>query len=66
MLFRLDLNDRSQAKKVVFHLCMRSKRAQEFQTLLEKLMHLMMQTRSDIAYAVSRLTQFMINSAIDH
>ncbi len=26
----------------------------------------MMQTRSDIAYAVSRLTQFMINSAIDH
>jgi hypothetical protein len=30
MLFRFDLNDRSQAKKVVSHLCMRSKKAQEF------------------------------------
>jgi hypothetical protein len=38
----------------------------EFQTLLRELMHLMMQTRSNIAYSVSRLTQFMINSAIDH
>ncbi len=42
------------------------KKNKDFQTLLKKLMHLMMQTRSDIAYAVSRLTQFMINSAIDH
>jgi hypothetical protein len=38
----------------------------EFQTLLRELMHLMMQTRSNIAYFVSRLTQFMINSANEH
>jgi hypothetical protein len=42
------------------------KKFKNFQTLLEKLMHLMMQTRSDITYVVFRLTQFMINSTIDH
>jgi hypothetical protein len=36
MLFRFDLNDRSQAKKVVSHLCMRSKRAQEFLDVARK------------------------------
>ncbi len=38
----------------------------EFQTLLRELMHLMMQIRSNIAYFVSWLIQFMINSATDH
>ncbi len=42
------------------------KELKNFQTLLEELMHLMMQTRSDIAYAVFRLTQFMINSSTHH
>jgi hypothetical protein len=37
-----------------------------FQTLLRKLMHLMMQIRFDITYVVFRLIQFMINSSIDH
>jgi sulfur relay (sulfurtransferase) DsrF/TusC family protein len=42
------------------------KELKNFQTLLEELMHLMMQTRFDITYVVFRLIQFMINSAIDH
>ncbi len=53
-------------KKSSFIYVCDQKEFKNFQTLLEKLMHLMMQIRSDIAYAVSRLTQFMINSAIDH
>jgi hypothetical protein len=36
MLFRFDLNDRSQAKKIISHLCMRSKRAQEFSDVAKK------------------------------
>ncbi len=53
-------------KKSLFIYVCGQKELKNFQTLLEELMHLMMQTRSDIAYAVSRLTQFMINSSIDH
>ena len=37
-----------------------------YQKLIEKLMHLMMQTRLDLAYIVSKLAQFMNNSASDH
>ncbi len=53
-------------KKSFFIYVCDQKELKNFQTLLEKLMHLMMQTRLDITYAVSRLIQFMINSAIDH
>ncbi len=38
----------------------------QFQILLSELMHLMIQTRSDLAYSLSRLTQFMSNSTDDH
>jgi hypothetical protein len=38
----------------------------DYQILLDELMHLMIQIRSDIAYFISRLTQFMINSTDDH
>jgi hypothetical protein len=38
----------------------------QFQILLSELMHLMMQTRFDLAYSISRLTQFMSNSTDDH
>jgi hypothetical protein len=42
------------------------KELKNFLTLLEKLMHLIMQTRSDITYVVFRFIQFMINLSIDH
>ncbi len=38
----------------------------QFQILLSELMHLMMQTRFDLAYSVSRLAQLMSNSIDDH
>ena len=38
----------------------------DYQKLIEKLMHLMMQTRSDLVYIVSKLVQFMSNSTFDH
>ncbi len=38
----------------------------QFQILLSELMHLMIQTRFDLAYSVSRLAQFMSNSTDDH
>jgi hypothetical protein len=38
----------------------------QFQILLGELMHLMIQTRPDLAYSVSRLAQFMSNSTNDH
>jgi hypothetical protein len=38
----------------------------DYQILLDELMHLMIQIRSDIAYSISRLAQFMINSIEDH
>lgn len=38
----------------------------QYQILLEELMHLMMQTRLDLAYSVSRLTQFMSNPINEH
>jgi hypothetical protein len=38
----------------------------QFQMLLDELMHLMIQTRFDLAYSVSRLAQFMSNSTDDH
>ncbi len=53
-------------KKSSFIYACDQKELKNFQTLLKKLMHLMMQTRSDITYVVFRLTQFMINSSIDH
>jgi hypothetical protein len=34
--------------------------------LLSELMHLMIQTRSDLAYSISRLAQFMSNLIDDH
>jgi hypothetical protein len=42
------------------------KQLKQFQVLLDELMHLMIQTRSDLAYSVSRLAQFMSNSTDDH
>jgi hypothetical protein len=36
MLFRLDFNNRSQVKKIVFHLCMRSKKVQEFSDVVKE------------------------------
>jgi hypothetical protein len=38
----------------------------QFQILLDELMHLMIQIRSDLTYSVSRLAQFMSNSINDH
>jgi hypothetical protein len=38
----------------------------DYQILLDELMHLMIQIKSDIAYSISRLAQFMINSTDDH
>ncbi len=38
----------------------------QFQVLLSELMHLMIQIRSDLAYLVSRLAQFMSNSIEEH
>ncbi len=38
----------------------------QFQILLSKLMHLMIQIRLDLIYSVSRLAQFMSNSINDH
>ncbi len=38
----------------------------QFQILLDELMHLMIQTRLDLTYSVSRLAQFMSNSINDH
>ncbi len=38
----------------------------QFQILLEKLMHLMMQIRFDLTYSVSRFAQFMSNWTDDH
>jgi hypothetical protein len=38
----------------------------QFQILLNELMHLMIQIRLDLTYAVSRLAQFMNNSTDDH
>jgi hypothetical protein len=38
----------------------------QFQILLKELMHLMIQTRLDLAYSISRLAQFMSNSTDDH
>ncbi len=38
----------------------------QFQVLLNELMHLMIQIRSDLAYSVSKLAQFMSNSTDDH
>lgn len=42
------------------------KELKEYQTLLGELMHLMVQTHPDIAYAVSRLAQFMSNPTNEH
>jgi hypothetical protein len=42
------------------------KQLKQFQMLLGELMHLMIQTRSDLAYSMSRLAQFMSNSIDDH
>jgi hypothetical protein len=42
------------------------KSAKQFQILLRELMHLMIQTRLDLAYSISRLAQFMSNSTDDH
>ncbi len=53
-------------KKSSFIFVCDQKELKNFQTLLEELMHLMMQTRFHITYAVSRLIQFMMNSSIDH
>jgi histone deacetylase 1/2 len=38
----------------------------QFQVLLSELMHLMIQTRPDLAYSVSKLAQFMSNSTDNH
>jgi hypothetical protein len=38
----------------------------QFQILLSELMHLMIQTRLDLAYSMSKLAQFMSNSTDDH
>jgi hypothetical protein len=38
----------------------------DYQILLSKLMYLMIQIRFNIAYSMSRLAQFMINSTHDH
>ena len=38
----------------------------QYQSLLGELMHLMVQTRPDLAYCVSRLAQFMSNPTEDH
>ncbi len=42
------------------------KQLKQFQVLLDELMHLMIQTRLDLAYSMFRLTQFMSNSIDDH
>jgi hypothetical protein len=42
------------------------KQLKAYQILLSELMHLMIQTRLDLAYSVSRLAQFMSNSTDDH
>jgi hypothetical protein len=42
------------------------KQLKQFQILLSELMHLMIQTRFDLAYSMSRLAQFMSNSTDDH
>ncbi len=42
------------------------KQLKAYQILLNELMHLMIQTRLDLAYSVSRLAQFMSNSTDDH
>ena len=42
------------------------KKLKAYQILLKELMHLMMQIRPDLAYAVSRLAQFMNNLTNEH
>jgi hypothetical protein len=42
------------------------KQLKQFQILLDELMHLMIQTRFDLTYSISRLAQFMSNSIDDH
>ncbi len=42
------------------------KQLKGYQILLNELMHLMIQTRLDLAYSISRLAQFMNNSTDDH
>ncbi len=42
------------------------KQLKAYQILLSELMHLMVQTRPDLAYSISRLAQFMSNSTDDH
>jgi hypothetical protein len=44
----------------------KSSNLKDYQILLEELMHLMIQTRLNITYFISRLAQFMINSTDDH
>ena len=38
----------------------------DYQTLLSELMHLMVQTRPDLAQAITRLAQFMSNPTDEH
>jgi hypothetical protein len=42
------------------------KQLKAYQILLSELMHLMIQTRPDLAYSISRLAQFMSNLIDDH
>ncbi len=42
------------------------KQLKAYQILLSELMHLMIQTRLDLAYSIPRLAQFMSNSTDDH
>ncbi len=42
------------------------KQLKAYQILLSELMHLMIQTRPDLAYSISRLVQFMSNPIDDH
>jgi hypothetical protein len=44
----------------------KSSNLKDYQILLKKLMYLMIQTKSNIAYFISRLAQFMINFTVDH
>ncbi len=66
MCFRSHINDRNQAEKSVLELQMSRKTIKAYQILLNELMHLMIQTKLDLAYSISRLAQFISNSTDDH
>jgi hypothetical protein len=64
--FVLTLMTENKLKKTLSEYKCFENQLKQFQILLDELMHLMIQTRFDLAYSVSRLAQFMSNSTDDH